>query len=517
MTVVAGVLTALVGFVVFGVGMGFANATAGGSGAAGLVVGLWMVFAAGGVARRRLATYVGLGLAWAWLIGRVVADFPAVASSLVVVAFLLPAVAVPVLLAWVLSVLVAGAAGVVRLVGAYRQWRRDRAAGAARRMTRPAVGLGVRLAALVAITFLVPPLVWANRAETIADLGRHYAPPAGAERPRVDFGACTVVFLGYELTQPDPGPSKTRQERLAACAGRAADARADLASIAAAGARYVRLGASGDHLFEDDPDRAAFQEALDDPYMDAVRRTGMAAVLVDCQHAQRLPRRPDWQEFCRFQRRRIAYYQRRYHPSVYLVVCEPMNYHYFTLRPGVAYSAEAWASQLSDMCRLVKAIDPATRTGICLLVTDANKPEWDVWARMKTVPELDILSVEIYEPGNFRQTEERLREFGHPADVGKAFWIAETYNGWAMCGSRRWDQDVAWFGLARDFAAAVRAEAVLVWTFGTFVEGGSYYEYMRGRLDERWAAAGRLSAVGRGFADVAAWPPDAAGAGQAPR
>jgi hypothetical protein len=501
-TVGVGLLTALVGFVVFGVGMGFANCTASGTGAAAFGVGVWMVLAARGVARRRLATLVGLGLAWAWLLLRVGIDFPAVVSSFVVVAFLLPAVSVPVVLAWVVSVLLVGAVGLRRMIGAYRRWRLAGAAGARPRLVRPVLGLGLRLALLVALTFLVPPGVWAQRARTIAELAASYAPAAGEERRRADFGACSVVFLGYELTQQDPGPSRTRADRLAACADRVADARADLASIAAAGARYVRMGASGDHLFADDPDRAAFQEALDDPYMDEVRRTGIPAVLVDCQHSQRLPQRPDWQEFCRFQRRRIEYYQRRYHPSVYLVVCEPMNYHYFTLSRAAAYSAEDWAAQLTDMCRLIKSVDPTTRTGICLLVTTANKPEWDVWTRMKTLPELDLLSVEIYEPGNFRQTEERLRQFGHPDETGKAFWIAETYNGWALCGNRRWDQDVAWLHVTRDFAPVVRAEAVLVWTFGAFVPEGSFFDYMRGRLHRKWEAGGRLSVVGRGFADL---------------
>lgn len=506
-TVVGGLLTAFVGFVVFGMGMGFANCTACGSGAAGFVVGLWMVLAARGVARRRLATFVGLGLAWAWLIGRVVTDFPAVASSLVVVVFLLPAVGVPVVLAWAASVLLTAVAGLVRAIGAYRRWRLARADGPRLRGGRSVLGVGIRLALLVAVTFAVPPLAWNARGRTIAELAARYAPAAGPQRPTADFGVCSVVFLGYELSQQDPGPSRPRAERLAACADRVADARADLAAIAAAGARYVRMGASGDPLFEGDPDRVAFQEALDDAYMDEVRRTGIPAVLVDCQHSQRLPKRPDWQEFCGFQRRRIEYYQRRYRPSVYLVVCEPMSYHHFTLAPAAAYSAEAWASQLADMCRLVKSIDPATRTGICLLVGEGSKPEWDVWTRLKTLPELDILSVEIYEPANFGQTEERLREFGHPADTGKAFWIAETYNGWALCGDRRWDHDAAWLHVARDFASTVRAEAVLVWTFGAFVRGGSYYDYMKGRLHRPWEAGGGLSAVGQAFADLQADAP----------
>jgi hypothetical protein len=504
-TVLAGLLTAVVGFVLFGMGMGFSNATASGVGAAGFVVGLWMVLAVRGVARRRLATFVGLGAAWAWVIGCAAVNFPAVVVSGVVVVFLIPAISVPVALAWALLLVLVAAGGLVRMIGAYRHWRRT-PVGERGGVARPAVGLGVRLALLVAATVLMPPLVWAERGQKIAELARRYAPPQGEARRRPDFGACSVVFLGYELTQQDPGPSKTREERLAACAGRLADAKADLASIAAAGARYVRVGASGDHLFGNDPERAAFQETLDDEYMGEVRRAGVPLVLVDTQHPQRLPHRLDWQEFCAFQRQRVEYYQRRYRPSVYVTVCEPMNYHYFALRPGAAYSAEAWAAQLSDMCRLIKSIDPATRTGICLLVMDNNKPEWDVWARMKTLPELDILSVEIYSPENFQQTEERLREFGHPAAGGKTFWIAETYNGWALCGDRRWDQDVAWLHVASDFAGATRAEAVLVWTFGSFVGGGSLADYGKGRLAARWQSAHGLSAVGRGFADLQAGP-----------
>ena len=501
-TVVVGLLTVLVGLVLFGMGMGFSNATASGTGAAGIVVGLWMVLAVRGVARRRLVTFVGLGLAWAWLIGRAVVDLPATATSAIVVVSLLPAVSLPVVLVWVVLVVLVGVVVLVRAIGAYRRWRRAPPAGEQRSLMRPAMGLGIRLALLVVVTLLAPPLVWSHRGQTIAELARRYAPPAGEDRKRADFGACSVVFLGYELTQKDPGPSKTREERLAACANRLADAKADLAAIAAAGARYVRMGASGDHLFGNDPDRAAFQETLDDRYMDEVRRTGIPTVLVDCQHPQRLPKRLDWQEFCRFQRRRIDYYQRRYRPNVYLVVCEPVSYHHFALRPGAAYSAEAWAAQLSDMCRLVKSIDPATRTGICLLVMENKKPEWDVWTRMKTLPELDILSVEIYGPEHFRQTEERLREFGHPSETGKTFWIAETYNGWALCGDRRWDQDVAWLHVTRDFAPVVRAEAVLVWTFGTFVHGGNFYDYIRGRLHRRWDDNRQLSTVGQGFAGL---------------
>jgi len=500
--VVAGLLTVVVALVLFGMGMGFSNATASGTGAAGMVVGLWMVLAARGVARRRLVTFVGLGLAWAWVIGRAVVDLPATSTSAIVVMALVPAVSLPIVLVWVISVVVVGVVGLVRAIGAYRRWRRAPPAGEQRGLVRPVMGLGIRLGLLVAVTLLVPPLVWSDRGQTIAELAKQYAPSAGQDRRRADFGACSVVFLGYELTQKDPGPSKTQEERLAACTNRLADARADLAAIAAAGARYVRMGASGDHLSRDDPDAAAFQETLDDGYMDEVRRTGMPTVLVDCQHPQRLPKRLDWQEFCRFQRRRIDYYQRRYHPDVYLVVCEPMSYHHFALRSDVAYSAEAWAAQLSDMCRLVKSIDPATRTGICLLVMEDKKPEWDVWARMKTLPELDILSVEIYMPEHFGQTEQRLKEFGHPGEAGKTFWIAETYNGWALCRDRRWDQDVAWLHVARDFATVVRADAVLVWTFGSFVRGGSFYDYIRGRLHQRWDADGRLSTVARGFADL---------------
>jgi hypothetical protein len=499
--VAAGLMTAVVGFFLFGVGMGFANATASGTGAAGIGVGLWMVMAVRGVARRRLATFVGLGLAWAWLIVRAAMDLPAVAVSGIVVVFLIPAVSVPVLLAWAAAVAAVGAGCMVRMIGSLVRWRRGPAAQR-RGLARPALGLAVRLSLLAAVTLLVPPLVWTERAHRIAELARRYAPPEGESRRRPDFGACSVVFLGYELTQQDPGPSGTREQRLAACGNRMADAKADLASIAAARARYVRVGASGDHLFAGDADRTAMQETIDDEYMDAVRRTGIPAVLVDTQHPQRLPRRLDWQEFRQFQRRRIEYYQRRYHPNVYMVVCEPMNYHYFALRPDAAYSAEGWAAQLSDMCRLIKSIDPATRTGICLLVMEDKKPEWDVWARMKTLPELDILSVEIYEPENFRQTEDRLREFGHPSRFGKTFWIAETYNGWALCGDRRWDQDVAWLRVARDFALAVRAEAVLVWTFGSFVDGGNFYDYGRGRLHRRWESGGGLSAVGQVFADL---------------
>ena len=81
--VISGLLTIFVGFVVFGLAAAFANATAGGTGAAGMYVGLWMVLATRGVARRRQSTFVGLLLVWTWLIGRIAFDFQATIITLV--------------------------------------------------------------------------------------------------------------------------------------------------------------------------------------------------------------------------------------------------------------------------------------------------------------------------------------------------------------------------------------------------------------------------------------------------
>jgi hypothetical protein len=122
---------------------------------------------------------------------------------------------------------------------------------------------------------------------------------------------------------------------------------------------------------------------------------------------------------------------------------------------------------------------------------------------MKTLPELDILSVEVYAPENFRQTLDRLDRYGHPREAGKAFWIVETYNGWALCGDRRWDLDADWIRVTDGFARHTRAEAVLVWTFGAFVPGGSFWDFGKGRLHERWAGTQRLSPVGEAFQQVA--------------
>ena len=111
----AGVATILLGLAVFGMGMGFANATACGTGAAGMVVGLWTMLAARGVARRRLLTYVGLSLAWLWLAGRIVVDFSATVASGLVLVFLVPMVGVPLGLTWLVLAAAGGAAGLIRL------------------------------------------------------------------------------------------------------------------------------------------------------------------------------------------------------------------------------------------------------------------------------------------------------------------------------------------------------------------------------------------------------------------
>ena len=368
------------------------------------------------------------------------------------------------------------------------------------RPVRTIVGLTMAVVALIGVTLAGPHVIWWGRGETIDELTRKYQTPEGAPVRAVDWGTCSVVFLGYELSRHDAEKTENRNEKSAIYQRTMSDALADLEAIAMAGSQYVRVGASGDHLLL--PNEV--QESLDDRYMEAVRATGIPLVLVDCQHAQALGKRLEWDEFCKFQRRRIEYYQRRYHPAVYIVACEPLTYHQFTLASEATFSADAWAIQLREMCQLVKSIDAQTRTGITVLVMDGKDPEWDVWTHLSDGPELDILSVEIYSPENFQQTEDRLAKYGHPEDVGKSFWIAETYNGWALSGKRRWDQDAAWLRVVNTFAQHTHAEAVLVWTFGAFIPGGNYYDFVKGRLHQLWDQGGRLSVVGQEFAALQA-------------
>jgi hypothetical protein len=115
----------------------------------------------------------------------------------------------------------------------------------------------------------------------------------------------------------------------------------------------------------------------------------------------------------------------------------------------------------------------------------------------------DILSVEIYQPQDFPHAAASLARYGHPGKFNKTFWIAETYNDWALCGDRRWDQDAAWLRLTKDYAQATDAETVLVWTFGTFVPGGSFLDFGKGKLRTRWGDGQELSLVGQTFAEFA--------------
>ncbi|MBI4862790.1 MAG: hypothetical protein HY815_21385 [Candidatus Riflebacteria bacterium] len=497
-TVMTGLLTVGAGLAWIWVGIGYANATASGTGAAAVAAGAWTVLATRGVILRRRRTYAGLGLVWTWLFLRIGLDLPAIATGTAIMLFTAPAVCAPFGLAWAGSVAVGTLMVLVRAIGAMRSGPIEAADRTAR--GRLALGFAWRICLVMVLTALVPWLVRWSRGTQIARIAREYSGPAGRGAGSVVWGACSQLFLGYELTQHGES-ARTDQERRAAHGAALADAEADLASIVAAGARLVRVGASGDHLLVSNPD----QEALDDRYMDSVRRTGIPLVLVDTQHPRVLrERKLDWPDFCAFQRRRIEYYQRRYRPRAYLVACEPMSYHKFALSRHAAFSEAAWTRQLATMCRLVRSIDPTTRTGICLLVSDDHEPEWQIWARMKELPELDLLSVQIYQPDQFSRTRERLRRHGHPRQVAKRLWIAETYNGWALTGDRLWEQDAAWLRATGDYAAAIDAEAVLVWTFGTFVPGGSFWDVGSGRLGRRWQAAPHPSLIGRTFSELAA-------------
>lgn len=490
-TIILGGLLGLIGF-------GFANPSPCGTGATAVMVGLWSVFAFRGLRLGRGHTLIGLSLAWFWLAVRIGTTFSKIAGSALVMGLLLPGLTVPLGVAWAILLLVFAALMLKRLWNLRQRRKAGAIAGERSFSNRQAVRAVILLTTLVIVTWLAPRAAAYVRGEQIAKLAKHY--PLEAGKPAPIFGACTGVFLGYELTQHHGSDSTDGAVRRTGYDLALGDAEAELDSIVAAGARYVRMGASGDQLLENKPE----QEAVDDRFMAAVKKTGLKTVLVDTQHPQVLRNHKlDWTAFCKFQRDRINYYTRRYRPDVYFVVCEPLSYHRFCLTPETSFSADAWAAQLSEMCRLVKSINPATRTGICVLVGADNEREWDVWTRMKSLPQLDILSVEIYSPDDFARTEDRLRKYGRPQELGKAFWIAETFNGWALGGGRREDQDAAWLEVADHFARHVGAETVLVWTFGTFVPGGSFLDIGSGRLNARWESAGRLSEVGLAFKKLA--------------
>jgi hypothetical protein len=494
LTFATGLLNLFAGLAIAGVGFGFANCSACGSGMGFAFVGLWMSGACARVARNRPLTLAALGCAWLWLLVRVGVDLPAIGAAVVLFLFLLPAISLPLGLSWVL---LSFAWVIILATRLFRAWR----GGGLNDLTRRAgCGAGVMVALLVGITLIMPELGWLARGKQIAGLRAHYsnAVPHGAAAPML--GACSMNFLGYSLTQHGSGTNRdpVRQSRAYELA--LGDAVAELASAKAAGARYFRLGASGDHLLVDKPR----QEEIDDRLVAAVRAAGLPLVLVDTQHPDICKQRKlNWAEFCRFQRHRIRYYSERYHPEVYFVVCEPMSYHGFALRPETKYSAADWAEQLSEMCRLVKSTRGETQTGICLLVMKEKEPEWEVWTRMRDLPELDLLSVEVYQPQDFASAEARLRQYGHPREFGKRFWIAETYNGWAMNGNRRWDQDAEWLRVVLDYARVVDAEAALVWTFGSFVPNGSFWDFGNGRLQAKWGNGSRLSIVGQTFRELA--------------
>lgn len=122
------------------------------------------------------------------------------------------------------------------------------------------LGITVRLVLVVITTLTVPNLVWLERQHRLTQLATEYSSPDRTATPAITWGACSSVFLGYELTQhgaegvADAKARETIHDRVLA------DAQAELDSIKRAGARLVRAGASGDQLLESNPD----QERLDD-------------------------------------------------------------------------------------------------------------------------------------------------------------------------------------------------------------------------------------------------------------
>lgn len=502
LSILVGALTSLLGLGLAVLGMGFANATASGTGVAAFLLGIWQVAAFRGLRRRIITTEFGLTLGWCFLLGRMVFDLPATASAFVLAAFLLPLITVPLALAWMVTSAVFLGGLVLRLVGRWRAAALTAEAPPPNKRFWPVARVFLALLIVVGFTFVIPELVWLDRGKKIDDLVRRYSSQTlSVRKQQVEWGACTMAFLGYSLTEKikkAPPDLATVRQRLAPSLR---DSLAEVSSLDKAGAAYLRVGASGDHLLKTN----WWQEAIDDEFILAIQRTGKKLVLVDTQHPKVCRDvKLSWEEFASFHTRRVDYYQQRYTPSVYIVVCEPLSYHGFVLKPGETFSPDRWATLLTGAVRRIKHANPETRTGICLLVGNDKRPEWDVWNRMKQVAELDLLSVEIYQPEDFELTSKRLQESGHPRQFGKEFWIAETYNGWALASARRWDQDERWLQAVAGFADQTEAGGVLVWSFGTFIEDGSFFEFFHpGRLADRWHGSEQLSSVGRAFADLA--------------
>lgn len=315
---------------------------------------------------------------------------------------------------------------------------------------------------------------------------------AEAATDTLRMGSTANVTLGYSFVTAEEDDDDRLDVRLA-----------ELSAAVEAGARVVRLTASGDMLLEaeqprlfkadEDKDPAEEQAKIaaritrqrDDEaaFLKAISELGVGLIVSDAQYTPYLlmkandEEKAPWEEFTQVQEDRVRHYARALQPLAYEVVAEPAQYAEYS---GIAEQEGAdeigqWVAQTERLATAVREESPETLVGVSISIGDDF--DLDFYEQVLALESIDFIGVRIFQPVAFDVLEDVLAERGHPADHGKELWLLETWYGYCLAPQRSMDLDATWLETAAAFAAKERITTVLANDYGCFLqEGGTLFQ-----------------------------------------
>ncbi|NLE50514.1 MAG: hypothetical protein GX613_03850 [Chloroflexi bacterium] len=322
---------------------------------------------------------------------------------------------------------------------------------------------------------------------------------AQAATDTLQLGANSNVTLGYSFVsagaaEGEEAPEVPFDERVA-----------ELNAIVDSGAKLLRLGASGDMLFErDEPvlfvaapaqgeesseddeaqptvdaaERIAEQQDYEAQFMARVQESGINLVIADSQYTPYLLVKGgeeddnSWDDFRAYHRQRVAHYAETYQPYAYEIVNEPAAYTEFSDLAdfeSAEQQLELWLEHTQELIDLVREVSPNTLVGVS--VAPQNEFDVDYYERVLELG-IDFVAFRVYQPAQYDLIEETLAERGHPQEKGAELWLAETWYGYCLAPQRSMELDAEWLETAVAFAARYDGSAVLPNDFGCFLQPG---------------------------------------------
>lgn len=321
---------------------------------------------------------------------------------------------------------------------------------------------------------------------------------AQAATDTLRLGGNSNVTLGYSFVSAEDASSEVPID----------DRLAELDAIIDSGALVLRLGASGDMLFESEepelfasataePEEAAEddeaedtgegvdvaarideQQAYEEQFMQRVVEAGIDLVIADSQYTPYLLVKGGedadiaWDDFRAYHRQRVEHYATLYQPYAYEIVNEPAAYSDYSDLADFESSEqqlELWIEHTQDLIDLVHEVSPDTLVGVS--IAPQTEFDLDYYERVLELG-IDFVAFRVYQPAQYDLIEETLAERGRPQEHGAELWLAETWYGYCLAPQRSMDLDAEWLETAVAFAARYEGSVVLPNDFGCFLQPG---------------------------------------------